>query len=249
MGNDSQLLATLHREQIDGLKERHKQEILSLQEQLDTATADVSKLQILISSKSIHPTRSPLPVKSQSIPEVGTLDWDQEGSQHSTVSTEESSRKPMPLDLLLSSLVLEETQTCQSTEEQTVSRQQLMESLSISEKQCKHLAALLAESEASEARLSQLTQALKEEIRRNERSEERQKHIENLEYLKNVVLKFLTLPRGEERSRLVPVLTTLLRLSPNEVEEVHLTLSRCLDSTNARPTAWGGVFNLWAPSP
>jgi len=126
----------------------------------------------------------------QSIPEVGTLDWDQEGSQHSTVSTEESSRKPMPLDLLLSSsLVLEETQTCQSTEEQTVSRQQLMESLSISEKQCKHLAALLAESEASEARLSQLTQALKEEIRRNERSEERQKHIENLEYLKNVVLK------------------------------------------------------------
>ena len=96
----------------------------------------------------------------------------------------------MPLDMLLkSSLVLEETQTCRSTEEQTTTRQQLMDSLCISEKQCKHLAALLAESEASEARLSQLTQALKEEIRRNERSEERQKHIENLEYLKNIVLK------------------------------------------------------------
>ena len=53
------------KEQIDGLKERHKQEILSLQEQLDTAAADVSKLQIMISSKSIHPTRSPLPVKSK----------------------------------------------------------------------------------------------------------------------------------------------------------------------------------------
>ena len=51
------------------------------------------------------------------------------------------------------------------------------------------MAALLAESEANEARLSQLSDALKEEIRRTERAEERQKHIENLEYLKNVVLK------------------------------------------------------------
>lgn len=249
--SDSQLLASLHREQIDGLKDRHKQEIITLQEQLDVATADVSKLQISISSKTVHPTRSPLPAKSQSIPEAGSVDWDQgEGSLHSNASAEENSRKPMPLDMLLnSSLVLEETQTCRSTEEQTTTRQQLMDSLCISEKQCKHLAALLAESEASEARLSQLTQALKEEIRRNERSEERQKHIENLEYLKNIVLKFLTLPRGEERSRLVPVLTTLLRLSPNEVEEVHLTLSRCLDSSSARPAGWGGVFNLWTPSP
>jgi len=161
----------------------------------------------------------------------------------------------MPLELLLNStLVLEERQSSshhdESTEESTAAaHQHLMESMTISEKQCKHLAALLAESEANEARLSQLTEALKEEIRRTQRSEERQKHIENLEYLKNVVLKFVTLPRGEERSRLVPVLTTLLRLSPNEVQEVHQTLSKCLESTTPRPMAWGGVFNLWAPSP
>ena len=86
--SDSQLLASLHRvefnfhricpqvikywrflliqkEQIDGLKDRHKQEIITLQEQLDVATADVSKLQISISSKTVHPTRSPLPAKSK----------------------------------------------------------------------------------------------------------------------------------------------------------------------------------------
>ena len=40
------------------------------------------------------------------------------------------------------------------------------------------MAAVLAESEANEARLSQLTETLKEEIRRTERSEERQKHVE-----------------------------------------------------------------------
>lgn len=86
-----------------------------------------------------------------------------------------------------------------------VSLEQYNESLSVAEKRCRHLAALLAESEANEARLSQLVDALKEEIRRAERSEERQKHIENLEYLKNVVLKVSnTPPRRRITSLLVP---------------------------------------------
>lgn len=59
-------------------------------------------------------------------------------------------------------------------------------------------------------------------------------------------LQFITLPRGEERSRLVPVLTTLLRLSPSEVQEVSQTLNRSDGST--RPMAWGGVFNYFAPN-
>jgi GRIP domain len=62
---------------------------------------------------------------------------------------------------------------------------------------------------------------LKEEIRTYQRSEERHKHIENLEYVKNVILKFLTLG-GEERGRLVPVLATILRLSKEEVNQLHL---------------------------
>jgi hypothetical protein len=62
---------------------------------------------------------------------------------------------------------------------------------------------------------------LKEEIRTYQRSEERHKHIENLEYVKNVILKFLTLG-GEERGRLVPVLATILRLSREEVAQLQL---------------------------
>lgn len=95
----------------------------------------------------------------------------------------------MPLDQLLSStLISEETDVLSSVPDST-SLEQLKESLSVSDKRGRHLASLLAESEANEARLSQLVDALKEEIRRTERSEERQKHIENLEYLKNVILK------------------------------------------------------------
>ena len=62
---------------------------------------------------------------------------------------------------------------------------------------------------------------LKEEIRTYQRSEERHKHIENLEYVKNVILKFLSLG-GEERGRLVPVLATILRLSREEVAQLQL---------------------------
>lgn len=118
-----------------------------------------------------------------------------EGSEDGNVThrprenTEGDSRKPIPLELLLNSQLASEDILVFRNESETVSYEQHHEFLANVEKRCNHLAALLAESEANEARLSQLADALKEEIRRSERSEERQKHIENLEYLKNVVLK------------------------------------------------------------
>lgn len=111
----------------------------------------------------------------------------------SPISRENSqldSRKPIPLDLLLnSSHIQDEMEVHSSSDADNASAEHYKETLAVYEKQCHHLAALLAESEANEARLSQLADALKEEIRRAQRAEERQKHIENLEYLKNVVLK------------------------------------------------------------
>ena len=57
------------------------------------------------------------------------------------------------------------------------------------EKRLQHMTALLSESESEAARLTQMTDLLKEEIRSYQRSEERKKHIENLEYVKNIILK------------------------------------------------------------
>ena len=62
---------------------------------------------------------------------------------------------------------------------------------------------------------------LKEEIRTYQRSEERHKHIENLEYVKNVILKFLTLTGAQERARLIPVLKTILKLKKEEVDKIE----------------------------
>lgn len=61
------------------------------------------------------------------------------------------------------------------------------------ERRVGHMALLLSESEAENARLNELANVLKEEIRSNQRSEERMKHIENLEYVKNIIFKVKSL--------------------------------------------------------
>ncbi len=53
----------------------------------------------------------------------------------------------------------------------------------------KHLSSLLAEAEQDLAKLTQLNDVLKEELRRQERSAAREQHLHNLEYLKNVIFK------------------------------------------------------------
>ena len=56
-------------------------------------------------------------------------------------------------------------------------------------KQAEHTTSLLEESEAANGRLIEQSRCLKEEIRRLERNEERKNHLENTEYLKNVIVK------------------------------------------------------------
>lgn len=107
----------------------------------------------------------------------------------------------------------------------------------------KHLTSLLAEAEQDLAKLTQLNDILKEELRRQERSAAREQHLHNLEYLKNVIFKvgftefgsnedfffidlfyrlqFLTINCGDEKSHLVPVLNTILKLSPDETQKLE----------------------------
>ena len=69
---------------------------------------------------------------------------------------------------------------------------QVMKELMRCQSQVKHLTAVLRESESNCERLAQLSEALKEEIRRVERDKERKEHLqENSEYLKNVLLKVI----------------------------------------------------------
>jgi len=78
-----------------------------------------------------------------------------------------------------------------------------------------HMTALIRESEANASRLADQAKVLKEEIRRLERNEEREQALSNMEYLKNVIIKFLKVG-PVEKEQLIPVLSTMLKLSDEE---------------------------------
>lgn len=79
------------------------------------------------------------------------------------------------------------------------------------------------DSENTNSLLSEQVEALKEEIRRIQRGNDRIELINNLEYLKNILFKFLSLDNSqvEQRRRLIPVLSTVLKLSPDEVNKLN----------------------------
>lgn len=83
---------------------------------------------------------------------------------------------PVPLERLLNN---------DSDQELSYVKKQLLEN----ESKVAHLADLLADTEQDLAKHVQMNKLLKEEIRRQQRSVERERHAENLEYMKNVVFK------------------------------------------------------------
>uniref|UniRef100_A0A182VS19 GRIP domain-containing protein n=1 Tax=Anopheles minimus TaxID=112268 RepID=A0A182VS19_9DIPT len=122
----------------------------------------------------------------------------------------------------------------------TIELQHTKEQLIKQESRVRHLTAVLAEAEQDLAKLTQLNELLKEEVRRQQRSIEREAHVHNSEYLKNVIFKFVTLNNGDERSRLVPVLNTILKLSPEETQK----LQNVAKGSDANGRGWTGL--LWS---
>lgn len=100
---------------------------------------------------------------------------DGEGSE-SVDSSYFPSTYPTPLEKLLNSELDQEAALLQKQNAEN-------------EAKVSHLTALLADTEQDLAKHVQMNNLLKEEIRRQQRSVEREKHAENLEYLKNVMFK------------------------------------------------------------
>uniref|UniRef100_A0A034V9Q6 GRIP and coiled-coil domain-containing protein 2 n=1 Tax=Bactrocera dorsalis TaxID=27457 RepID=A0A034V9Q6_BACDO len=119
------------------------------------------------------------------------------------------------------------------------------ELLAKQESSVRHLTALLAENEQDLAKLTQMNDMLKEELRRQERAVEREQHMHNAEYLKNVVLKFLTLTNGDERVRLVPVLQTILKLSREEKDVLNCVAKGQKLPTETQGRGWGSFLPLF----
>lgn len=59
-----------------------------------------------------------------------------------------------------------------------------------------------------------------------------------------VCAKFATLQGGSEKERLVPVLTTMLKLSPEEHKELLNVVSGESQQDSAASSGWGGYLQL-----
>ncbi|KAF6206984.1 hypothetical protein GE061_018221 [Apolygus lucorum] len=141
----------------------------------------------------------------------------------------------VPLDILLNNPIDDENRIPVLQEK----IEKLHSELNSYEVRVKHLASLLSEAEKDSARSSQQNAVLKEELRRLERSLQREPHIANSEYLKNVIFKFLVLQNGDERTRLVPVLDTILKLSPEETSRLTAV------ARGESASSWGSYLHSW----
>ncbi len=126
----------------------------------------------------------------------------------------------------------------------------LKEEISKLKMKLEHLTELLNESELNNLRLSEQINVLKEEIRRLERNQEREKSISNLEYLKNIVYKYLTFQTAQEKQQLLPVLSTILKLSQEETTTLSNSIAtRSNDVTvSSSSSSWGSYWNRFSSS-
>ncbi|XP_053669257.1 GRIP and coiled-coil domain-containing protein 2 [Anopheles marshallii] len=193
--------------------------------------------------------------ESTSLAAGNVVPWRRKLSSSSTTRGR-NSRDIIPLDELLNtsfddaaSVVLADGESDQHQQghmfanrdsSPTIELQRTKDQLSKQESRVRHLTAVLAEAEQDLAKLTQLNELLKEEVRRQQRSIEREAHVHNSEYLKNVIFKFVTLGNGDERSRLVPVLNTILKLSPEETQK----LQNVAKGSDANARGWTGL--LWS---
>lgn len=63
------------------------------------------------------------------------------------------------------------------------------------------MSTLLSEAEMDVARLTEMNKMLKEELRRQERSTEREKQMQNLEYMKNVIFKVSSIQQQQQQNK------------------------------------------------
>ncbi|CAH2068802.1 unnamed protein product, partial [Iphiclides podalirius] len=147
-------------------------------------------------------------------------------------------RSPVPLERLLEEGVSEddalETSSLSLTPEQEIA--ELRRKVQGQQQRVKHVTLLLAESERECARMAQLSELLKSELRRVRGATA---HAHNTEYMKNVTFKFLTLPPGDERTRLIPVLQKILTLSPEETQKMQ-AIARGQDPSSTK--GWGSYL-------
>lgn len=170
----------------------------------------------------------------------------EEGEGMETIETEpltSSGTPPPSLEQLLNTTHIKHEPVVWQEEP---SIEELRLKLSSASRSVEHLSSLLHETEATNAVLMEQITLLKSELRRLERNEQRERSVANLEYLKNVLLQFIFLRAGTERQALLPVIHTLLQLSPDEKNKLAAIAQGEEESAGSRGSGWSSYLHSWS---
>ncbi|XP_030135055.4 GRIP and coiled-coil domain-containing protein 2 [Taeniopygia guttata] len=238
------------RDQVRNLQEEHRKTVETLQQQLSRVEAQLFQLKSEPSTRG--PAVSNLATKSlreRRNTDLPVLDVHtvarEEGEGMETTDTESVSSASTYVQSLEQLLNSPEAKPEPSQWQTDLTKDELIQKLNTTAKSADHLNELLRESEATNAILMEQIKLLKNEIRRLERNQEREKSVANLEYLKNVLLQFIFLKSGSEKERLLPVIDTMLQLSPEEKGKL-VAIAQGEEDSTSRPSGWASYLHSWS---
>ncbi|XP_035413843.1 GRIP and coiled-coil domain-containing protein 2 [Cygnus atratus] len=238
------------RDQVRNLQEEHRKTVETLQQQLSRVEAQLFQLKSEPSTRG-PAVSNPAPKNSRERRNIDLPVLDvhavarEEGEGMETTDTESVSSAGTYIPSLEQLLNSPETKPEPSQWQTELSKDELIQKLNTTTKSADHLNELLRESEATNAILMEQIKLLKSEIRRLERNQEREKSVANLEYLKNVLLQFIFLKSGSERERLLPVIDTMLQLSPEEKGKL-VAIAQGEEESTSRPSGWASYLHSWS---
>nr|XP_009663798.1 PREDICTED: GRIP and coiled-coil domain-containing protein 2 [Struthio camelus australis] len=238
------------RDQVRNLQEEHRKTVETLQQQLSRVEAQFFQLKSEPNSKGpavSNPATKNLRERRNT--DLPVLDMHavarEEGEGMETTDTESVSSASTYVPSLEQLLNSPEAKHEPSQWQTELTKDDLIQKLNTTAKSADHLNELLRESEATNAILMEQIKLLKSEIRRLERNQEREKSVANLEYLKNVLLQFIFLKSGSERERLLPVIDTMLQLSPEEKGKL-VAIAQGEEESTSRPSGWASYLHSWS---
>ncbi|EGW10288.1 GRIP and coiled-coil domain-containing protein 2 [Cricetulus griseus] len=251
----NEALRNSFRDQVRHLQDEHRKTVETLQHQLSKVEAQLFQLKSEPSTRSPasshQPLKNPRERRNTDLPllDMHTVAREEgEGMETTDSESVSSAGTHIPsLEQLLSSpdTKLEQHLAEPSLWHAEFTKEELAEKLSSTTKSADHLNGLLRETEATNAILMEQIKLLKSEIRRLERNQEREKSVANLEYLKNVLLRFIFLKPGSERERLLPVIDTMLQLSPEEKGKLA-TVAQGEEESASRSSGWASYLHSWS---
>ncbi|XP_029460438.1 GRIP and coiled-coil domain-containing protein 2 isoform X2 [Rhinatrema bivittatum] len=246
----NEALRNSFRDQVRQLQEDHRKTMESLQEQLSKVETQLFQLKsepsITSSASSHQPMKN---LRDRRNPDLPPLDMykvaREEGEGMETTETESLSSTSTHVPSLEQLLNSPEAKLEPPQWQPDFSKEELVQKLNTTAKSVDHLNGLLHETEATNAILMEQITLLKNEIRRLERNQEREKSVANLEYLKNVLLQFIFLKAGSERQRLLPVIDTMLHLSPEEKGKL-VEITQGEEESASRSSGWASYLHSWS---